>query len=187
VLFCLGPNVTWHVDVFGLMGFLRIQASLVLTGSKQSAHTTCCPCFLAIQRAQVVANSPLEDAVLRSLLGVQTSYVLIRREHVPDAACSLRFQAIHVGNVVPLHASIETTCVCRRGCRDCETRDFTLVDEIVKEVGGTATIFARSGADYCARDEAIAAIDEERTLTDVLNFDPSKPAKYPNGRSSLTT
>jgi hypothetical protein len=32
------------------------------------------------------------------------------------------------------------------------------------------------------RDEAIAAIDEERTLPDVLNFDPSKPAKYPNGR-----
>jgi hypothetical protein len=33
-----------------------------------------------------------------------------------------------------------------------------------------------------ARDEAIAAIDEERTLPDVLSFDPSKPAKYPNGR-----
>ena len=32
------------------------------------------------------------------------------------------------------------------------------------------------------RDEAIAAIDKERTLPDVLSFDPSKPAKYPNGR-----
>ncbi len=32
------------------------------------------------------------------------------------------------------------------------------------------------------REEAIAAIDEERTLPDVLTFDPSKPAKYPNGR-----
>ncbi len=32
------------------------------------------------------------------------------------------------------------------------------------------------------RDEAIAAIDRERTLPDVLTFDPSKPAKYPNGR-----
>ena len=32
------------------------------------------------------------------------------------------------------------------------------------------------------REEAIAAIDNERTLPDVLSFDPSKPAKYPNGR-----
>jgi len=32
------------------------------------------------------------------------------------------------------------------------------------------------------REEAIAAIDRERTLPDVLTFDPSKPAKYPNGR-----
>ena len=32
------------------------------------------------------------------------------------------------------------------------------------------------------REEAIAAIDKERTLPDALSFDPSKPAKYPNGR-----
>jgi hypothetical protein len=32
------------------------------------------------------------------------------------------------------------------------------------------------------REEAIAAIDKERTLPDVLSFDPTKPAKYPNGR-----
>ena len=32
------------------------------------------------------------------------------------------------------------------------------------------------------REEAISAIDNERTLPDVLSFDPSKPAKYPNGR-----
>ena len=32
------------------------------------------------------------------------------------------------------------------------------------------------------REEAIAAIDAERTLPDMLSFDPSKPAKYPNGR-----
>ena len=31
-------------------------------------------------------------------------------------------------------------------------------------------------------EEAIAAIDKERTLPDVLSFDPSKPAEYPNGR-----
>jgi hypothetical protein len=35
--------------------------------------------------------------------------------------------------------------------------------------------------DY-SREEAIAEIDRERTLPDVLSFDPSKPAKYPNGR-----
>ena len=31
-------------------------------------------------------------------------------------------------------------------------------------------------------EEAIAAIDEERLLPDMLSFDPSKPAQYPNGR-----
>lgn len=31
-------------------------------------------------------------------------------------------------------------------------------------------------------DEAIAAIDKDRILPDMLPFDPSKPAKYPNGR-----
>jgi hypothetical protein len=33
-----------------------------------------------------------------------------------------------------------------------------------------------------SRDEAIAAIDEEGTLPDMLAYDPTKPAKYPNGR-----
>ncbi len=32
------------------------------------------------------------------------------------------------------------------------------------------------------REEAIAEINRERTLPDVLSFDPSKPAAYPNGR-----
>ena len=32
------------------------------------------------------------------------------------------------------------------------------------------------------REEAIAAIDADRILPDMLNFNPSKPAKYPNGR-----
>jgi hypothetical protein len=32
------------------------------------------------------------------------------------------------------------------------------------------------------REEAIAAIDAERLLPDVMTFDPSKPAQYPNGR-----
>ena len=32
------------------------------------------------------------------------------------------------------------------------------------------------------REEAIAAIDKDRILPDMLPFDTSKPAKYPNGR-----
>jgi hypothetical protein len=32
------------------------------------------------------------------------------------------------------------------------------------------------------REEAIAALDKEGILPDVLHFDPSKPASYPNGR-----
>lgn len=35
------------------------------------------------------------------------------------------------------------------------------------------------------REEAIAAINESRILPDMLNFDPSKPAGYPNGRTFL--
>ena len=33
-----------------------------------------------------------------------------------------------------------------------------------------------------SREEAIEAIDKEGTLPDMLTFNPSKPAKYPNGR-----
>lgn len=33
-----------------------------------------------------------------------------------------------------------------------------------------------------SREEAIAAIDAEGTLPDMLTYNPSKPAKYPNGR-----
>lgn len=33
-----------------------------------------------------------------------------------------------------------------------------------------------------SREEAMAAIDDHRLLPDMLNFDPSKPATYPNGR-----
>jgi hypothetical protein len=33
------------------------------------------------------------------------------------------------------------------------------------------------------RAEAIAALDADRVLPDMLHFDPLKPAKYPNGRS----
>ena len=33
------------------------------------------------------------------------------------------------------------------------------------------------------RDQAIAAIDAEGTLPDMLSYDPSQPAKYPNGRT----
>jgi hypothetical protein len=32
------------------------------------------------------------------------------------------------------------------------------------------------------REEAIAALDKEGILPDVLHFDPAKPASYPNGR-----
>jgi hypothetical protein len=32
------------------------------------------------------------------------------------------------------------------------------------------------------REEALAAIDADRLLPDMLCFNPSRPAKYPNGR-----
>ncbi len=32
------------------------------------------------------------------------------------------------------------------------------------------------------REEAVAAIDQHGILPDMLNFDPSQPAQYPNGR-----
>jgi hypothetical protein len=36
---------------------------------------------------------------------------------------------------------------------------------------------------HYTRDEALAAIDADRLLPDMLSFDPARPAKYPNGRS----
>ena len=40
---------------------------------------------------------------------------------------------------------------------------------------------ARTGG--YSRDEAIAAINAEGTLPDVLTYNPSRPARYPNGRT----
>jgi hypothetical protein len=47
------------------------------------------------------------------------------------------------------------------------------LDQFVHHMGHTGNY---------TRDEAIAAIDADRLLPDVLTFDPSKPAQYPNGR-----
>ena len=50
----------------------------------------------------------------------------------------------------------------------------------------TARLAAARGWDVAVnytRDEAIAAIDREGTLPDMLTFNPAKPAKYPNGRT----
>jgi hypothetical protein len=47
------------------------------------------------------------------------------------------------------------------------------VDQFVHLMGHTGNY---------TREEAIAAIDADRLLPDMLTFDPSKPAKYPNGR-----
>lgn len=40
-----------------------------------------------------------------------------------------------------------------------------------------------AGTGGYSRDEAVEAIEAEGTLPDVLTFTPSKPAKYPNGRT----
>jgi len=47
------------------------------------------------------------------------------------------------------------------------------IDMFIHQLGHTG--------DY-SREEAIEAIDTEGTLPDMLTFNPSKPAKYPNGR-----
>jgi hypothetical protein len=47
------------------------------------------------------------------------------------------------------------------------------LDEFVHPIGHTGNY---------TREDAIAAINKERTLPDVLSFDPSEHAKYPNGR-----
>jgi hypothetical protein len=48
-------------------------------------------------------------------------------------------------------------------------------------IGGQANGRADVTGNY-TREEAIAAIDKDRILPDMLPFDPAKPAKYPNGR-----
>ncbi len=48
-------------------------------------------------------------------------------------------------------------------------------------IGPLIDAMARLGG--YTRDEAIAAVDANGTLPDVLTFNPSEPAKYPNGRA----
>jgi hypothetical protein len=47
--------------------------------------------------------------------------------------------------------------------------NFTLVDEIVKEVGGTATIFAKSGADYVRVATNVKKDDGSRAIGTILD------------------
>jgi hypothetical protein len=47
--------------------------------------------------------------------------------------------------------------------------NFTLVDEVVKEVGGTATIFVRSGADYVRVATNVKKDDDSRAIGTVLD------------------
>lgn len=55
------------------------------------------------------------------------------------------------------------------------------VDDRERWIGQFIHLMGHTG-DY-SRDEAIAAIDAEGTLPDMLTYDPEKPAKYPNGRA----
>ncbi|MGB0970121.1 MAG: DUF4331 family protein [Mycobacterium sp.] len=48
-------------------------------------------------------------------------------------------------------------------------------------IGRLIDVMARAGG--YSRKEAIAAIEAQATLPDVLTYDPSRPAKYPNGRT----
>lgn len=48
-------------------------------------------------------------------------------------------------------------------------------------IGALIEVMARTGG--YTRAEAIAAIEADGTLPDVLTYDPSRPAKYPNGRA----
>ena len=47
--------------------------------------------------------------------------------------------------------------------------NFTLVDEIVEEVGGTATIFAKSGADYVRVATNVKKDDGSRAIGTILD------------------
>ncbi len=47
--------------------------------------------------------------------------------------------------------------------------NFTLVDEVVKEVGGTATIFVRSGADYIRVATNVKKDDGSRAIGTILD------------------
>jgi hypothetical protein len=47
--------------------------------------------------------------------------------------------------------------------------NFTLVDEVVKEVGGTATIFVKSGADYVRVATNVKKDDGSRAIGTILD------------------
>ena len=61
--------------------WLCIQTSSVLRGREQSLHATCCLCFLAIKRVQLVVDLASDDAGLslfnNSLIFLQTRFVLL--------------------------------------------------------------------------------------------------------------
>ena len=55
------------------------------------------------------------------------------------------------------------------------------VDDRERFIGQFIHLMGHTGG--YSREEAIAAIDAEGTLPDMLTYDPSRPVKYPNGRT----
>lgn len=55
------------------------------------------------------------------------------------------------------------------------------VDDRERFIGQFIHLMGHTGG--YSREEAIAAIDAEGTLPDMLTYNPSRPAKYPNGRT----
>jgi hypothetical protein len=95
--------------------------------------------------------------------------------------CSVRRDGklLHVdrdGN--PTVASFFNTDETKEFYNSCEPADDrkNFLDQFVHVLGHTGGY---------TREEAIAAIDADKLLPDMMTYDPSKPAKFPNGRSLI--
>ena len=89
--------------------------------------------------------------------------------------------------------SATTNCCTSTGPATPSVSSFFNTDETKEEYNASEPVHDRQRwigqfihlmghtGDY-TREEAIEAIDAEGTLPDMLTFNPSKPAKYPNGR-----
>lgn len=125
------------------------------------------------------ADSYAESNVIAMVIELPTSYLSAAPDVRIWARCSLLKDNdwVHVDRAgQPWLGNIITTE---------DTRDEYNAGEPNRDrelwIGPLIDTMARTGG--YSRDEAIAAINAEGTLPDVLTYNPSRPARYPNGRT----
>ena len=144
--------VSTLLSLAGILGFQRLRGEMVRTaaGSEQAAVDS------------VIEQLTTADAIYRQL--TTASRKVLEAEATRYGAASIRGNASITGKTVPNLSFGARSAVA----------EYTVVDAIKARMGGTATLFVRSGADYIRVATNVIKADGSRAIGTIL--DPKGPA-----------